>query len=111
MRALIAKTMWLDNIIIAVVDVVIAWFDASRFSLSPPAPRIIDPRDQWFYVHAWQQAEREVDDDLRAGRYEDFTDMDQVIVVLKENDPTATARLDQVDRVALALRRFRRKKD
>ena len=93
-----------------ILDVIVAWFDASRFSLLPPAPRIIDPRDKWFYARHWRQAEREAIDDLYAGRYEDFTDMDQVIAVLKENDPTATARLDQVDRLAMALRRFRRKR-
>ena len=98
------------NVLDGLIQVLTAWLDASRFSLLPPAPRIIDPKDKWFYARPWRQAEREAAADLNAGRYEDFTDMDEVIAVLKENDPTATARLDQVDRVALALRRFRRRK-
>jgi len=99
--------MRLGNIII---NIVTALVDATRLSLSPPVPRVIDPRDKWFYDRVWRSAEREATDDLKAGRYEDFTDIDQVIDVLKESDPTMTARLDQVDRVAMALRRFRRRR-
>ncbi len=86
----------------------IGLLDAIEFALQPPRPRRIAPKDAWFYTAEWRRAERDVEDDLKAGRYEDFTDIAGVIAVLKQNDPTA--RLDQTDRVATALRRFRRRR-
>lgn len=86
-----------------------AFLDAVRFALRPPRQREIRPQDKWFYTRRWQRAERDADADMRAGRYEDFADMDEVIDVLKQNDPTSTAQLNPVDRVAAALRRFRRR--
>ena len=99
-----------NNVVTGLLHFLTAWFDASRFSLLPPAPRIINPKDEWFYRREWQRAEREAQDDLRAGRYEDFITVDEVIAVLKQNDPAATAQLEQVDRVAHALRRFQRRR-
>lgn len=86
----------------------IGLIDAIVFAFQPPRPRRINPKDAWFHTAEWQRAERDAEDDLRAGRYEDFADIDGLIAVLKQNDPTA--RLDQADRVATALRRFRRQR-
>lgn len=85
----------------------IGLIDAIEFALQPPRPHQINPKDTWFYTAEWRRAEREVEDDLKAGRYEDFDSMDGLIAVLKQNDPTA--HLDQADRLAVALRRFRRR--
>ncbi|MCS6848083.1 MAG: hypothetical protein RMN52_10250 [Anaerolineae bacterium] len=86
----------------------IGLIDAIEFALQPPRPRRINPKDAWFYTAEWRRAERDAEDDLKAGRYEDFADVDALIAVLKQNDPTA--RLDQADRLAMALRRFRRRR-
>lgn len=85
----------------------IGLIDTLEFALQPPRPRRVHPRDAWFYTAEWQQAEREVKSDLKAGRYADFADVDEVIAVLKQNDPTSQD--EPVDRVAAALRRFRRR--
>lgn len=82
--------------------------DSIWLSLTSPRPgHIIKPNDQWHFTKEWQRMEHDVEVDLREGRYEDFATIDQVVDVLKQTDPTA--RLDQTDRVATALRRFRRK--
>lgn len=86
----------------------IGLIDGIAFALQPPRPRRINPKDAWFYTAEWCRAERDAEDDLKAGRYEDFADVDALIAVLKQNDPTA--RLDQADRLAMALRRFRRRR-
>ncbi|BCX05061.1 MAG: hypothetical protein KatS3mg053_2999 [Candidatus Roseilinea sp.] len=86
----------------------IGLIDAIEFALQPPRPRRINPKYAWFYTAEWRRAERDAEDDLKAGRYEDFADVDALIAVLKQNDPTA--RLDQADRLAMALRRFRRRR-
>lgn len=82
--------------------------DSIWMSLTSPRPGyIIKPNDEWHFTKEWQKMEREAEADLRDGRYEDFANIDQVIHVLKQTDPTA--RLDQTDRIATALRRFRRR--
>lgn len=36
----------------------------------------IDPDQAWFWTREWQQKEREVDNDLNNGHYEEFDDLD-----------------------------------
>lgn len=36
----------------------------------------IDPEQRWYWTAEWQAKEREVDEDLKAGRYEDFDNID-----------------------------------
>lgn len=36
----------------------------------------IDPAQAWFWTPEWQAKERQVDDDLAAGRYQDFDNTD-----------------------------------
>ena len=38
----------------------------------------------WYWTPEWQVAEREVEDDLAAGRYEEFDTMDDFLVGLRE---------------------------
>ena len=41
------------------------------------------PEDQvWYWTAGWQAQEREAEDDLRLGRYEDFETMDDFIALL-----------------------------
>lgn len=39
----------------------------------------IDPEQEWFWTTEWQSGEREVDDELRTGNYEEFDDIDDFI--------------------------------
>lgn len=45
----------------------------------------IDRSQAYFWSERWQQGEREVEEDLRAGRYQDFESMDEFIESLKED--------------------------
>ena len=42
-------------------------------------PVEIDPNQAWFWTEEWQAKEREVDEDIKAGRYEEFDNMDDFI--------------------------------
>lgn len=44
--------------------------------------RPIKPGQEWFWSAAWQQAEKEVEEDLAAGRYETFDTMDEFLADL-----------------------------
>ena len=46
--------------------------------------RLIDADEAFFYTPEWQAAEREVDEDLAAGRYKDFETVDDLIADLKQ---------------------------
>jgi hypothetical protein len=39
----------------------------------------IDPAQAWFWTDEWQAGEREADEDLQAGRYEDYDNIDDFI--------------------------------
>jgi hypothetical protein len=39
----------------------------------------IDPDQHWFWTDEWQAGERQVDEDLQEGRYEDFDDMESFL--------------------------------
>jgi hypothetical protein len=39
----------------------------------------IDPDQRWFWTPEWQAGERQVDEDLQSGNYEDFDDMESFI--------------------------------
>ena len=43
----------------------------------------------WFWSPAWQTAEREADEDIRLGRYEDFATMDDFIAALESERKSA----------------------
>lgn len=38
----------------------------------------IDPEQAWFWTDEWQAGEREADEDLRLGRYEEFDTIDEM---------------------------------
>lgn len=44
--------------------------------------RPIKPGQEWFWAAAWQQAEKEVDEDLAAGRFETFDTMEEFLAGL-----------------------------
>jgi hypothetical protein len=77
--------------------------DSIEFALQPPAIGPQNLNDAWFRSKAWKDAEKRADDDLRAGRYEDFETIDEVMAVLLQN--AATDHPDQLDKIAEALRR------
>jgi len=45
----------------------------------------IDRSQAYFWTRRWQQAEREVEEDLQAGRYQDFNAMDDLIKALEDD--------------------------
>lgn len=77
--------------------------DSIEFALQPPAVGPQNLNDAWHRSKAWKEAEKRADDDLRAGRYEDFGTIDEVMAVLLQN--AATDHPDQLDKIAEALRR------
>ncbi len=42
-----------------------------------------DPDQAWFWTPAWQAGERQADEDIGTGNYEDFDTMDDFIATLK----------------------------
>jgi len=42
-----------------------------------------DPDQAWFWTPAWQAGERQADEDISTGNYEDFDTMDDFIATLK----------------------------
>jgi AbrB family looped-hinge helix DNA binding protein len=46
--------------------------------------KLVDKSQAWFWTEEWQKAEREADEDLKAGRYKDFDSADKAIQWLKE---------------------------
>ena len=77
--------------------------DSIEFALQPPASGPQNLNDAWHRSKVWKEAEKRADDDLRAGRYEDFGTIDEVMAVLLQN--AATDHPDQLDKIAEALRR------
>ena len=45
--------------------------------------RPIEPGQEWFWSAAWQEAEKEVDEDLKAGRFETFDNVDEFLADLE----------------------------
>lgn len=82
--------------------------EALRDRLAPGRPKMISPKNRWYWTRTWQQAEREADSDAAEGRYEDFDTIDQVIAVLQQNALTDPP--DTIDRLAAALRRLPRRR-
>ncbi len=54
------------------------------YSVHPKSGDVIeiDPDQAWFWTPSWQAGEREVDDDLAAGTYEEFASMDEFLNTL-----------------------------
>jgi hypothetical protein len=51
-----------------------------------------DPDQAWFWTPEWQAMEREADEDIAAGRYKTFDNMDDLIADL---DAGASSRKDR----------------
>lgn len=47
---------------------------------------IIDPEQAWFWTERWQKFEREVDEDIAAGRVHTFANVDEAIAFLDAPD-------------------------
>jgi predicted transcriptional regulator len=43
----------------------------------------VKPGQEWFWTEAWQAAEREVESDLAAGRFETFDTMEEFLASLE----------------------------
>lgn len=72
----------------------------ARLKTLPPAKLMVvydfvnylaerDPDQAWFWTPEWQAGEREADEDLQTGNYEDFDSMDDFITALKSEVVTA----------------------
>jgi AbrB family looped-hinge helix DNA binding protein len=49
-------------------------------------PQVLVDRSQaYFWTERWQEGEREAEQDLRAGRYKDFDDIDSLLDELEED--------------------------
>lgn len=46
----------------------------------------IDPDQAWFWTEEWQSGEKQADEDIAAGRYKAFNDMDSLIADLMNDD-------------------------
>ena len=46
----------------------------------------IDPEQAWFWTEEWQKGELEAEEDLREGRYTEYTSMDDFIASLYNSD-------------------------
>ncbi len=91
------------DLIEQIVRAVAGFVAGNGARIDPSRPHDIDPKDQWYFTTEWQKSERMAEADLKAGRYEDFSDIDQAMRVLLQN--AATTQADHLDRVAEALRR------
>lgn len=51
------------------------------------SPKLLIDKDQaWFWTNEWQEKEKEVDEDIKAGRVHSFEGADEAIRWLKEKD-------------------------
>jgi AbrB family looped-hinge helix DNA binding protein len=48
--------------------------------------QLIDKDQTWFWTEAWQAAEREAEDDLRAGQVKEFDTLDELIADLDADE-------------------------
>lgn len=55
--------------------------DDGVIELRPQA--VIDADQAWFWTESWQQGEREADEDIAAGRFETFDDVESFIAHLE----------------------------
>jgi hypothetical protein len=66
-----------------------------RLKSLPPAKLVVvldfvsylterDPDQSWFWTPEWQAGERQADEDLQTGNYEDFATMDDLIASLEQ---------------------------
>jgi len=52
-----------------------------------PVKTVKIPRDQaWFWTSEWQIKEKEAEDDLAAGRYQDFDELEDLLKELRSED-------------------------
>ena len=59
-------------------------FEEGHLVLVPK--QLIDKDQTWFWTEAWQTAEREAEDDLRAGRVKAFETLDELIADLDADE-------------------------
>jgi AbrB family looped-hinge helix DNA binding protein len=51
------------------------------------SPKLLIDKDQaWFWTKEWQEKEKQVDEDIKAGRVHSFESADEAIRWLKEKD-------------------------
>jgi hypothetical protein len=71
-----------------------------RLRILPPAKLMVvldfvsylaerDPDQAWFWTPEWQSGERQIDEDLRIGNYEDFDTLDDLIASLRPEKAVA----------------------
>ncbi len=66
-------TVVIDHEVVQLGRRVVAEEQRTREAVETLAERLTDATQAWYWTPAWQAGEREADDDLAAGRYEDFT--------------------------------------
>ncbi len=71
-------------------DFLIAEVQEDRTILLRPS-RLVDADEAFFYTPEWQAAEREADEDLAAGRYDDFETMADLIADLERQEAELSA--------------------
>jgi hypothetical protein len=71
-----------------------------RLNALPPAKLVVvldfvsylverDPDQAWFWTPEWQAGERQADEDLKIGNFDDFDTMDDFIISLKQETAVA----------------------
>ena len=59
-------------------------FDIKGDSIIIKPVLIIDKAQSWFWTKKWQEAEKEADEDMRAGRVKTFDNADNLMKALEE---------------------------
>ncbi len=59
-------------------------FDIKGDSIVVKPVLIIDKAQAWFWTKKWQEAEKEADEDMRAGRVKTFDNADNLMKALEE---------------------------
>ena len=69
---------------IEIGDYIEVRLEEGRLVLLPK--QLIDKDQAWFWTKEWQAAEREAEDDLRAGRVKTFDTLDELIADLEDDE-------------------------
>jgi AbrB family looped-hinge helix DNA binding protein len=72
---------------IEIGDYIEVRLEGSRLMLLPK--QVIDKDQAWFWTEEWQAAEREVEEDLRAGRVKTFDNLSELVADLEDDKATA----------------------
>ena len=57
--------------------------------------KLVDKDQAWFWTNRWQQGEKEVEEDIRAGRVHNFPDAKQAVVFLHKQAGKKSAKLNE----------------